>query len=100
MTHNLLTVRDVAQALDISEQEVIELAEQGAVPAYKIAGTHLRFRRDQINHIKQLDHIKFKTKVKHIKYSFGERIADFVYFNDFYIASFALIGFMLWLILK
>lgn len=100
MTQKLLTVREVAQILDVSEQELIELAEQGAIPAYKIAGTHLRFRRDQINRIKQLEHIEFKTRVKHIKYSFPERIADFIYFNDFYIASFALIAFMLWLILK
>lgn len=100
MTHKLLTVREVAQILDVSEQELIELAEQGAIPAYKIAGTHLRFRKDQINHIKQLEHIEFKTRVKHIKYSLPERIADFIYFNDFYIASFALIAFMLWLILK
>ncbi|MEK6715340.1 MAG: helix-turn-helix domain-containing protein [Candidatus Omnitrophota bacterium] len=100
MTQKLLTVRDVAQILDVSEQELIELAEQGAIPAYKIAGTHLRFRKEQINHIRQLEHIKFKSKVKHIKYSSAERIADFIYFNDFYIVSFMLVIVMLWLIFK
>lgn len=100
MTQKLIAVREVAQILGISEQEVIELAEQGAIPAYKIAGTHLRFRRDQVNHIKHLDQINFKTRVKHIKYSLPERIADFIYFNDFYIVSIILIAFMLWLIFK
>ena len=100
MTEKLITVRDVSQILGITEQEVIELAEQGAIPAYKIAGTHLRFKRDQINRIKQQDKIEFKTRTRHIKYSSFERITDFIYFNDFYIASSILIVFMLWIILK
>lgn len=94
----LITVREVAQTLDVSEKEVIELSEQGVIPAYRIAGTHLRFRRDQISHIKQSDQINFKTKVKHIEYSLAERIADFVYFNDFYIFSSIAVSVMLWLI--
>lgn len=100
MTEKLLTVRDVSQLLSISEQEVIELAELGAIPAYKIAGTHLRFRKEQIHHIKQLDNINFKTKIKHINYSPAERIADFIYFNDFYFVAAILILLMAWIILK
>lgn len=100
MTEKLLTVRDVSHILSVSEQEVIELAEQGAIPAYKIAGTHLRFRREQVNHIKHMDNIQFKTKTKHIKYSSGERISDFIYFNDFQIITSLLIIAMLWLIFK
>ena len=100
MTERLITVRDVSQILGITEQEVIELAEQGAIPAYKIAGTHLRFKKNQINHIKQQDKIKFKTRTRRIQYSFFERITDFIYFNDFYIVSCILIIFMLWIILK
>lgn len=99
MTERLITVREVSQILNISEQEVIELAEQGAVPAYKIAGTHLRFKKEQINRIKHLDQIKFKTRTQHIKYTFTERIKDYVYFNDFYLLAGILIAFMLWVIL-
>lgn len=100
MTQKFITVRDAAQILDVSEQEIIELTEQGAIPAYKIAGTHLRFRREQINRIKHQDEIKFKTQAKHIKFSFVERILDFIYFNDFYLISCILIIVMLWLIFK
>ena len=64
MAERLITVRDVSRILGISEKEVIELAEQGVIPAYKIAGTHLRFKRDQINRIKHLDQIEFKTRTK------------------------------------
>ena len=100
MTEKLITVRDVSQILGITEKEVIELAEQGAIPAYKIAGTHLRFKKNQINRIKQQDKIQFKTRTRRIKYSFFERITDFIYFNDFYIVSCFLIIFMIWVIFK
>jgi excisionase family DNA binding protein len=100
VTEKFITVRDVSQILGISEQEVIELAEQGVIPAYKIAGTHLRFKKAEINRIKYQDEIKFKTKTKHIKYTWAEKILDFIYFNDFYLISGILIIFMLWLIFK
>ncbi|MFQ5681242.1 MAG: helix-turn-helix domain-containing protein [Candidatus Omnitrophota bacterium] len=100
MAEKLITVREVANILDISEQEVIDIAEQGVIPAYKIAGTHLRFKKEQINHIRHLDHIKFKTRSGALKYSWGERVRDFFYFNDFYLVSGALIAFMAWIILR
>lgn len=41
----LWTVRDVSIFLGISEKEVIDLAESGAIPAYKIGGVYLRENR-------------------------------------------------------
>ena len=43
-----LTVRAVAEELGITEQEVIDLAEEGKIPAYKIGGIYLRFKAEQI----------------------------------------------------
>ena len=48
MTERLLTVRDVASILGISEKEVLDLAEDGKLPAYKIGGVYLRFNPGQI----------------------------------------------------
>jgi len=100
VTEKLITVRDVSRILGISEKEVIELSEDGVIPAYKIAGTHLRFRREQIQRIKQMDTIQFKTKTKQIKYSLTERIIDFIYFNDFYILALVLIAAMIYIIYR
>ncbi len=90
--NKLLTVREVAQELGISEGEVIDLAEQGKVPAYKIAGVYLRFKAEQVQEIKQK--ISKSAKLEN-RASFSERLQDFLYFNDFYIVSFLIIILMI-----
>ena len=83
----LLNIRDVAIILGVSEKEVIELAESGRIPAYKIGGVYLRFKRQQIDDFrKSLKHhaVKGAPQAKH---PFRERVEDFFYFNDFYILS-------------
>ena len=83
----LLNIRDVAIILGVSEKEIIELAESGRIPAYKIGGVYLRFKRQQIDDFrKSLKHHAAKG-APHAKHPFGERIEDFFYFNDFYILS-------------
>lgn len=87
MEEKLLTIRDVSLFLGISEREVIDLAEKQVIPAYRIAGVFLRFKRQQIEEFKK----KFKPQAHKKKpsegYSLRERIGDFLYFNDFYILS-------------
>lgn len=93
MAEKLLTIREVAYLLGISEKEVIELAEKGEVPAYKVGGVYLRFQKDQI------EHHKHKTKTAkisvHNDYTAVERLRDFFYFYDFYILSAILIAILL-----
>lgn len=85
MAEKLLTIREVAYILGVSEKEVIELAERGDVPAYKVGGVYLRFRKDQIDQYTQtLESAKSHPKVVS---SSGERLRDFFYFYDFYIIS-------------
>jgi excisionase family DNA binding protein len=88
----LVTIREAAAILSISEKEIIDLAESGKIPAYKIGGVYLRFKREQLEEVKRNLHL---AGVKHRppeKYSFGERVAGFFYFNDFYILSLILIA--------
>lgn len=90
----LLTVRDVSLILGITEKEVMDLAEEGKVPAYKVGGVYLRFKRQQIEEYrKSLIPLSRKTKTfpKSLKPSFKDRISDFFYFNDFYILSIIII---------
>ncbi len=90
----LLTIREVSQILNISEKEVVDFAENGSIPAYKVGGVYLRFRRAQIEEFR----IRFKSPAQgnsqdnaSPKYLFRERLSDFLYFNDFYILAFLII---------
>lgn len=53
MPEKLLTIREVAQYLKISEEEAKRLVDIGEIPAYKIGGTFLRFRKEQIDAIRR-----------------------------------------------
>ncbi len=52
MPESLLTIKDVARYLGLPEEEVKRLVDEGEIPAYKIGGTFLRFRKEQIEAIK------------------------------------------------
>ena len=94
----LLTVREVSQLLNLTEKEVIDLAEQGKVPAYKIGGVYLRFKRQQVEDFRR--HQAPAHDAKLAADSFGDRLADFLYYNDFYIVSFVLLAVLLLIIFK
>ena len=83
----LLTVRDVSIILDISEREVVDLAESGAIPAYKVGGVYLRFKREQVMEYKK-SRRPFLSKDDTVQRpSLKEKVSDFFYFNDFYILT-------------
>ncbi|MFH0738328.1 MAG: helix-turn-helix domain-containing protein [Candidatus Omnitrophota bacterium] len=96
----LLTIRDAALLLGISEKEVMDLAESGKLPAYKIGGVYLRFKRTQLEEFrKTLTTATHHTKAPQ-KYTLKEQLSDFLYFNDFYILSFLLILLIVFLIFR
>lgn len=95
-----LTVRDVSAILGISEKEVVDLAESGALPAYKIGGVFLRFKKEQIEDFRK-HHRPLSSKPETGKdYPFKDKIRDFLYFNDFYILSFLIILLLLIIIFR
>ena len=131
MPEKLISIKEVADYLKVSEEEVKRLVDSGEIPAYKIGDTFLRFRKEQIDAIKsEISEIEEKEparakptldqkgRVTHpytqmerdIKlrepatrrydYTIAERVKDFFYFNDFYILSFILIMFLMYLIFK
>ena len=96
----LLTIRDVSLILGISEKEVMDLAESGKIPAYKIGGVYLRFKRAQVEEFrKRLPSLTEQAESSQ-NCSFKDQLSDFLYFNDFYILSFLLIVLILVLIFK
>lgn len=94
----LLTIREASSILGVSEKDVIDLAEEGRIPAYKIGGVYLRFKRQQLEEYKQkfLAHANQRAQEK---YTIAERISDFFYFNDFYILAALIIVLILFIIL-
>jgi len=96
----LLTVREVASYLGVSEKEVMDLAEQGRIPAYKVGGVYLRFKKDQVDGMRRsIKSELHKAEVTH-KYSAKDKVSDFFYFNDFYILCILIIGAMLFIIFQ
>jgi excisionase family DNA binding protein len=93
----LLTVREVSAFLEISEKDVLDLAESGALAAYKVGGVYLRFKPSQVEDFrKKSASVGQRTR----EYSFADRIYDILYFNDFYILAGLIIAAMLYFILK
>lgn len=96
----LLTVRDVSLILGISEKEVVDLAEKGAIPAYKIGGVYLRFKREQIQEYKKHTRALSSKPEAAQEYPFKDKISDFFYFNDFYILAILIIVLLLVIIFQ
>jgi len=96
----LLTIREAALILGISEQEVIDLAESGELPAYKVGGVYLRFKREQLEEFKKTHKPLSDTEITSQRPSFKERVSDFLYFYDFYILTILIIILMLVIIFR
>lgn len=101
MAERLLTVRDVALILGVSEKEVVDLAESGKIPAYKVGGVYLRFKPEQIEEFKKTSKAALSYKAKTSQpYSFKDKVSDFFYFNDFYLLSILIILLILFIIFR
>ena len=96
----LLTVRDVASILNISEKEVMDLAESGQLPAYKIGGVYLRFRKEQVFDFRKKSQSFLAKPEEQTHYPLKDKISDFFYFNDFYCLTALLVVILLFVILK
>jgi excisionase family DNA binding protein len=96
----LLTVRDVAVLLGVSEKDVLDLAENGTIPAYKVGGVYLRFKSEQIEDFKKKSKMVSHQDRAMKDYTAWDRFRDFIYFNDFYIFAILLIFSMLFFIFR
>ncbi len=94
-----MTIRDASSILGVSEKDVIDLAEKGQIPAYKIGGVYLRFKRQQLEEYKQKFLTQRESATKE-KYTLMEKIGDFFYFNDFYLLSALIIVLILVIIFR
>ena len=84
MPERLMDTKEVARYLGIRERDVKRLVAMGKLPAYKIGGTFLRFKFEQVEDLKNTV-ASYLLKAKDA--TMLERFADFLRFNDFYIIS-------------
>jgi len=91
MTEKLLNVKEVCQYLGLSEDNLRKLVDNGKIPAYRLGGAILRFRKDQIDKIKThgIPEVAPPQEEALSSTTYGriDRLKDFFYFNDFYIIS-------------
>lgn len=99
MPEKLLTKKETAEYLGISEKEVEEFVAKGMLPAYKIGGTFLRFKLEHVDAVKnkaspfpRAASVK-KPASSTVSGNIGllDKIIDFFYFSDFYIISLLII---------
>ncbi|MFH0855249.1 MAG: helix-turn-helix domain-containing protein [Candidatus Omnitrophota bacterium] len=97
----LLTVREVSVLLRVSEKEVMGLAETGVIPAYKVGGVYIRFKKEQVlSYQRSYRPLSVKTDSGPKKSLFFDNLSDFFYFNDFYILAITLMVLLLLIILR
>ena len=115
MPEKLLTLEEASALIGFSEEAIRGLVDKGELPAYRIGGKFLRFRREQLEAIvRELPSgpdggaaVARSTKA-HFEpkkdYSYrqtaAEKARDFFYFNDFYIYSLVAIIVILWFIFR
>lgn len=109
-SERLIGLQEAAEILELAEEDVRIFVSEGKIPAYKIGGEFLRFRKGQVEALRsRLRLLKHQsTPIYHLippkplskaRYSLFDRIRDFLYFNDFYILASVLIALLLAVIL-
>jgi excisionase family DNA binding protein len=92
----LLTVREVAVNLGVTEKEVLDLADKGLLKISKVGSGYVRFNRDEVERVKKLGEFSEHAHPA----SFRDRLYDFFYFNDFYLFAFLIIAGLLYIIVR
>ena len=105
-----LHVHEAAEILDITEDKLWDLVHQHKVPTHNIAGAFLRFKKEDIEELKNKWRIERELFPKHERFfpqegqsahnSFKEALRDFWYFDDFYVLCSTLVAVLLYFIIS
>jgi excisionase family DNA binding protein len=83
----MLTLKEVIDYLDIEQSDIEKLVKKGRLNAYKIGGTYLRFKKDQVVQLKaEILNKKSRSRL------FLSKARDYWYFNRVYILSAVLLA--------
>ena len=87
--NTMLTLDEVKNYLEVEQAVLEKFISQGKLNAYKIGGTYIRFRKEDVLNLR-CDVVPSSEKAK--KPSAFSYITDFWRFNNYYIVSIVLIG--------
>lgn len=96
----LLTVREAAQLLGVSEKDILTLEQEKAISAHKVGGVYLRFKREELLEFRKTSRHRLPAADTPVIDSPLDKIRDFFYLNDFYIAAILIIAILLFVIFK
>ena len=91
-----ISVRETAQILGISERKVMDLIEEKKLQAYRIANQFLRLKKAEVMNLRNSGSVANEST--QYFYTLSEKVKDFFYYNDFYLASTVIILGLLYLI--
>lgn len=108
LTEDYLSLKDASAMLEITEDELRALVKKHQVPTHNVAGVFLRLKRREVEELKIKWRIErelfpkvqktFAHKTTVARAGVFSRLADFWYFNDFYILCSVLIVLLLYVI--
>lgn len=81
---SLLSSEEVKAFLEIQDPQLHQFVQKGKLQAYKIGGSYLRFRKDEVLALRQELYPTRRTK---LSTPWLARIGNFWRFNNFYILS-------------
>ena len=94
--NNLLSPEETRQFLRISSDDLDGFVKSGKLQAYKISGEYLRFRKEDVLHLKETVFADREHPVK--QNTLLGRVRDFWKFNNFYILGLLIAaGLVYWL---
>lgn len=95
-TDQFVSVRESAQMLGVSEKKIMDMVESRQLQAYRIAGQFLRLKKSEVMNIQKSGDVAVENV--QFNYTSKERLHDFFYYNDFYIASVIIILIFLYIV--
>ena len=95
----MLSVEEVKSFLEASQEELEAYIKQGKLHAYKIGGTYIRFRKEEILNLRSEVFPK-KRQGASDAHSFWARLYDFWQFNNFYIVSLAIVAALAFIVFR
>ncbi len=103
----LLSLKEAAECIDISPKKLERLVKKGKLPAYKIGGSYLRFKKEDLESFKETASrnrgfviSNKKNGPSQVKYIFFDAARDFFYFNSFYVIAVIIAIIMIIIILR
>ncbi len=93
----MLTTEEVKNFLEVDQTAFDKFLKEGKLPAYKIGGTYVRFRKEDVLNLRS--HLMPK-RPPYGGVSPGARIADFWRFNNFYIISILIVLAVIWVVTR